>query len=131
MFVWLVGNKIENLPQMVAGVYSEDRSAQLETTTQFGKLLSIERNTPIEEVVQSGVVPRFIEFLGRDDFPKLQFEATWALTNIASGTSENPKVVIDHGAIPIFVKLLGSPSDNVREQAVWDLGNIAGDLPKC
>lgn len=123
--------KIDSLPQMVAGVYSDDGNAQLEATTQFRKLLSIERNPPIEEVVQSGVVPRLVEFLGRDDFPQLQFEAAWALTNIASGTSENTKVVIDHGAVPIFVKLLGSPSDDVREQAVWALGNIAGDSPKC
>jgi hypothetical protein len=35
--------------------------------------------------------------------------------------------VIDLGAIPIFVQLLMSPNKDVREQAVWALGNIAGD----
>ncbi|KAL0927775.1 hypothetical protein M5K25_001983 [Dendrobium thyrsiflorum] len=126
-----VEKKLESLPAMVSGVYSEESSLQLEATTQFRKLLSIERSPPIEEVIQSGVVPRFVEFLTRDDFPQLQFEAAWALTNIASGTSDNTKVVIEHGAVPIFVKLLGSPSDDVREQAVWALGNVAGDSPKC
>ncbi|CAA0825482.1 Importin subunit alpha-1 [Striga hermonthica] len=123
--------KLESLPAMIAGVWSNDANLQLEATTQFRKLLSIERNPPIEEVIQSGVVPRFVEFLGRDDYPQLQFEAAWALTNIASGTSENTNVVIDHGAVPIFVRLLSSPSDDVREQAVWALGNVAGDSPKC
>ncbi|KAI6692960.1 hypothetical protein NL676_020670 [Syzygium grande] len=123
--------KLESLPSMVAKVWSTDSALQLEATTQFRKLLSIERSPPIEEVIQSGVVPRFVEFLLREDFPQLQFEAAWALTNVASGTSENTKVVIDHGAVPIFVKLLASPSDDVREQAVWALGNVAGDSPKC
>ncbi|KAJ6836161.1 importin subunit alpha-2-like [Iris pallida] len=123
--------KLDSLPAMVAGVYTDDNNLQLEFTTQFRKLLSIERSPPIEEVIQSGVVPRFVEFLMREDYPQLQFEAAWALTNIASGTSENTKVVIDHGAVPIFVKLLGSPSDDVREQAVWALGNVAGDSPRC
>ncbi|KAJ8498001.1 hypothetical protein OPV22_008553 [Ensete ventricosum] len=126
-----VEKKLESLPAMVSGVYSDDRTLQLEATTQFRKLLSIERNPPIEEVIQSGVVPRFVEFLTREDYPQLQFEAAWALTNIASGTSEHTKVVIDHGAVPIFVKLLSSPSDDVREQAVWALGNVAGDSPRC
>ncbi|KAL5700976.1 hypothetical protein ACHQM5_026364 [Ranunculus cassubicifolius] len=126
-----IEKKLESLPSMVGGVWSDDNALQLEATTQFRKLLSIERSPPIEEVIASGVVPRFVEFLVREDFPQLQFEAAWALTNIASGTSDNTRVVIEHGAVPIFVKLLNSPSDDVREQAVWALGNVAGDSPKC
>ncbi len=124
-------NKLENLPQMVAGVSGNDPTVQTECTTQFRRLLSIEKNPPIQQVIESGVVPRFVEFLQRDDNPALQFEAAWALTNIASGTSEHTKVVMEVGAVPIFVRLLLSPNDDVREQAVWALGNIAGDSPPC
>lgn len=46
---------------------------------------------------------------------------------MASGTSEQTNVVIKHGAIPRLTALLKSPAENVAEQAVWALGNIAGD----
>eukprot|EP00590_Aulacoseira_subarctica_P009947 CAMPEP_0172418440 /NCGR_PEP_ID=MMETSP1064-20121228/4932_1 /TAXON_ID=202472 /ORGANISM="Aulacoseira subarctica , Strain CCAP 1002/5" /LENGTH=543 /DNA_ID=CAMNT_0013157381 /DNA_START=41 /DNA_END=1672 /DNA_ORIENTATION=- len=123
------GSKLENLPMMVAGVMSEDPQQQTECTTQFRRLLSIEKNPPIQQVIEAGVVSRFVLFLQRDDNPALQFEAAWALTNIASGTSEHTAVVMESGAVPIFVRLLSSPNDDVREQAVWALGNIAGDSP--
>ena len=95
---------------------------------QVRRFLSIERNPPIQAVVDAGCVPTLINFLAFDEDPHLQLEAGWALTNIASGTSDQTDAVACAGAIPAFVRLLATSSSvQVREQAVWALGNIAGD----
>jgi importin subunit alpha-6/7 len=118
------------LPALVSAVRGNDRDKALRATAHFRKLLSIENRPPIQPVIESGVVDDFIRFLKNAKDPALQFEAAWALTNIASGNSQQTQHVIEAGAVQLFVGLLGSPNDDVREQAVWALGNIAGDSPK-
>jgi len=118
---------IMSMEDIKSGVTSPDPAVQFAAVQSARKILSRERNPPIEALIATGTIPRFVEFLGAADKPKLQFEAAWALTNIASGSSEQTKFVVEAGAVPHFVALLSSPDVHVCEQAVWALGNIAGD----
>ncbi|CAI9104404.1 OLC1v1003066C1 [Oldenlandia corymbosa var. corymbosa] len=62
-----------------------------------------------------------------DDAIVILFECAWALTNIVSGPSEYVEMVVKSDALRGLIRLLSSPSDDVRELAVLALGNIAGD----
>ena len=109
------------------GVMSNVPQLQIECTKQFRCLLSYSMGNSIQAVIDLGVIPRFVELLQNDDDPALQSEVAWVLTYVTSGTTEQTKVVVDVGAVPVFVRLLMSSNNNVREEAVWALGNIAGD----
>ncbi|KAH8294700.1 hypothetical protein KR018_001865 [Drosophila ironensis] len=102
---------------------------QLAAVQAARKLLSSDKNPPIDELIQSDILPILVRCLEQHNHTMLQFEAAWALTNIASGTSDQTNQVVDAGAVPLFLQLLNSPAPNVCEQAVWALGNIIGDGP--
>ncbi|XP_053212302.1 importin subunit alpha-3-like [Panonychus citri] len=118
-----------SLTEIVASAACGQLEAKLNAVRAARKLLSSDKNPPIDELIGSGILPILVECLKHTD-SQLQFEAAWALTNIASGTSEQTQAVVESGAVPIFLDLLHSSSDNVCEQAVWALGNIIGDGPR-
>ncbi len=123
-----VNEELEKLPYYRECLLSDNPEQQIEGAVALRKILSVARNPPITEVVNAGVVPRFVSMLSWPN-PRLQLEAAWALTNVASGDTNHTRAVVDEGAIPAFVDLLSSDQEEVREQAVWALGNIAGDSP--
>ncbi|XP_056633530.1 importin subunit alpha-5-like [Diorhabda carinulata] len=113
--------------EIMYGMMNSDEAVQYRATLACRKILSREKTPPIDHMIRLGVVPRCVEFLTKAHNPSLQFEACWALTNIASGTSDQTAAVVQEGAIPRLQALLSSPRIDVAEQAVWAIGNIAGD----
>ncbi len=49
------------------------------------KILSV-NNPPVNLIIQNNLVKPLVEFMKEEKYPRLQVEAAWALTNVASGT---------------------------------------------
>ncbi|KAH3766349.1 Importin subunit alpha [Pelomyxa schiedti] len=108
--------------------YSNDRNVAFTGMVHLRMLLCSEE-PPIAEVIETGVLPRLIQFLSLSDDTNFQCEALWALTNICSGSNtKQTEEVIICGILPQLLDLLSSSPDvDVCEQATWALSNICGD----
>eukprot|EP00026_Physarum_polycephalum_P007326 Phypoly_transcript_07385.p1 GENE.Phypoly_transcript_07385~~Phypoly_transcript_07385.p1 ORF type:complete len:285 (+),score=41.25 Phypoly_transcript_07385:201-1055(+) len=116
----------EELSKMIESLQSSDSPLRKEAITKLRRVLSAERDPPTEQVIAAGVIPIIIQLLKDEDW-ELQFEATWALTNIVSGSTEHTRAVLQSGAVPVLIELLTSEHIELCEQAISALGNIAGD----
>lgn len=99
--------------------------------TYIRKLLSKEDKVPAESIIEKGGLLTLATLLDSDN-PNIQFEALWALTNIAATehtaklatTADVPNEV---NLVPKILCLMKSKDIRIVEQAYWCIGNIAGD----
>ena len=119
--------ELSSLAAYVELANSNDPASQLKGTVAIRKLLSVEYNPPLDQVIQTNIVPRFCQFLSNFDNPTLQFEAAWSITNIASGNQQQTAYLLNLNVVPLISNLLNSNDVKIIEQAIWALANIAGD----
>ena len=151
-----LSNQLEDIPKLVNYLDLEWNSFQtvLDTVYRFRKFLSNEQNPPIDQVIESGAVSYFVQYLDATQIEQycqikktsnepidpskmhvitlkqlytLQFEATWCITNIVSGTSDHVKYIVESGCVPLLINLMSSEDIELRCQSAWAIGNIAGD----
>ena len=132
------------LPDIVTGATSADSHVVAAAIKACRQILSKEVSPPIAEVISAGLVHVMVDFLNstgtavvatecfggmahKTEVNTTMVDAAWALTNIASGDTAATQAVIDAGAIPIFVELLGSSHAPLADQVAWALGNLAGN----
>lgn len=115
------------IPQYIEMLVKGDLYQKHTGVIMLRKCLSIQEKTPIQEVIDGNAVPNLIGLIADDNNPHLQIEATWAVTNIATGSTLQTNSLVEKGIIPIYISLLSKSNIHLVEQAVWGIGNIAAD----
>jgi importin subunit alpha-1 len=100
-------------------------SGDVESAKQIRLLLSVKHDPPIEHVIDSGVIPKLVDFLAKREHSELVIEATRILAAVASGDSRQTLAVIEAGAVPYLVELLRDL--DAQEYAAGALSNIAAN----
>ena len=119
------------LPNFVQLVNSSSIQDVHQGVMLIRKLLSVKEQAPIDQIVQSNVTPILIQCMMQTENPALQFEASWALSNIAAGSKDDTLHVLQTNAVPIWVQHFSSQDPDLVEQAAWAIGNIAGGGLDC
>ncbi|KAK5583159.1 hypothetical protein RB653_004749 [Dictyostelium firmibasis] len=113
---------------ILKNISSSNRKERYEAVQSVRKILSVENNPPIDRVIEAGLVPILHKYLVDETDFEIQYEASWALTNVASGSSEHTNYIVENEIHKSIIDLLSTSSNfELLEQNIWALGNIIGD----
>ena len=75
-------------------------------------------------------VPVLLAMMTEKNYPQIQLEATWVLTNITCLMSSECQSIVDKDGLKTFLTLVSENQPYIAEQALWGLGNISADSAK-
>ncbi|KAL3101137.1 hypothetical protein niasHS_001597 [Heterodera schachtii] len=109
--------------------HQKSRESQIAASLYFRKKLAACQEPPNELI--EPMICELIDCLQRPS-SELQLNASWALTNLACGSRQETHRIIASGGVSALMRLLVSSGvSEVRNQAVWALGNLAADCSVC
>jgi hypothetical protein len=115
-----------DLPLVLAEFNSTDPEVCLSGLTKMRLLLAKDTDSPIQELIDAGVVPRLIELLKYKGKSAIQLEAAWCISNIAAGEEKHVKAIVESGGIYALMSVLESPHRKNQEPVLSDV--IVGDM---
>lgn len=125
---------MDDLPINSSSLATEKKTAikdskQEEKLEAIRQILSRE-NPPIDDFIESDVLPFLVNCIRYIDQPNLQYEAVVSLSNIIKkATSLQINEIVLAGIVPSLVQLLSSPEENICNEALLALGGIIEDGP--
>lgn len=121
--------ELSKFPEIIEAFRTQDITKKYSGLVGIRKLLSLQ-NSPIQELIDTGITPELITLLDENTPAEFQYEALWCLTNIASGTSDQANSIVVKGGIPKIIKLMDSSIEELKIQSTWIIGNLASDSTK-
>jgi len=134
--------RIQSLPEEVKqrllevkeAFYQAAQNCDWENLIQIIKFLresigNDENKVPARAIIELDIVPVLLNLLG-EDFEKLrnlQSECAWLLANISAGSSEDTAYLFDQGILPVLYGSLSTTNEDLHENVMWALANIAGE----
>lgn len=96
-------------------------------------LCNVGKTPPLDLLLECPfVVPSLIPKLTLFEFPSLQFEAAWCITNIACGDQKYIAMLVDHGAVHnLCITISQHANLQLMQQSLWALCNMSNDEYAC
>lgn len=119
-------SNLEIVESIINRLDSNCTESKLSALTDIKCTLLSSKSPFLKQLVRASTIPRVVGCLGCRESPPILFEATQVLKDIAIVACTHRRLATGKGVRPIVTELLSRSPTDVRAQAIWAFGNIAG-----